>query len=71
MKKTMTAILCSLLLPVGVAMALSAADKKEDKKDTKKETEKGGKDKEDNKPVVVVTWEMAWPPVYGVSDPGE
>ena len=55
MRKILTAILCSLLLPVGVAMAVTAGDKKEDKK--------GDKDKE-NKPVVIIVWQPAWPPIF-------
>ena len=53
MRKILTAILCSLLLPVGVAMAMTASDKKEDKKDDK-----------GDKPVVIIVWQPAWPPIF-------
>lgn len=55
MRKILTAILCSLLLPVGVAMAMTAGDKIEDKKDDK--------DKDD-KPVVIIIWQPSWPPIF-------
>jgi len=57
MRKILTAIICSLLLPAGVAMAMSASDKKDDKKGDKK-GDKGGT------PVVVIVWEEAWPPIF-------
>lgn len=55
MRKILTAILCSLLLPAGVAMAMTAGDRKEDKKEDK--------DKE-NKPVVIIIWQPSWPPIF-------
>lgn len=67
MRKIIAAIICSLLLPEGVVMASSACDKKEDKKeqkDQKKDPKKDGKEDGDNKPVVIVTWEDAWIPIY-------
>ena len=56
MRKFFTAILFSLLLPAGVAMAMSASDKKDDKKE-------GGKDK-GHEPVVIIIWEPTWPPIF-------
>lgn len=53
MHKLWTAIICSLLLPMGVAMALTAGDKKGGDRDDK---DKGG-------PVVIIIWDDAWPPV--------
>lgn len=57
MRKILTAILCSLLLPAGVAMAMTAGDRKEDKKEDK------DKEKE-NKPVVIIIWQPSWPPIF-------
>ena len=53
MHKSISTILFSLLLFVGVAMTLSAIDKKDDKKDTKK----------GHPPVIIIIWEPAWSPV--------
>lgn len=55
MQKYLAAILCSLLLPVGVAMAMTACDKKEDNK--------GGKDGGKGRPVVIIVWDEAWTPI--------
>lgn len=55
MRKILMAILCSLLLPAGVAMAMTAGDKKDDK---------GDKDGDKGKPVVIIIWQPAWPPIY-------
>ena len=57
MHKLLVAIALLLLLPSGVAMAMTAADKKEEKKEEKKED---GKDK-GQKPIVIIIWEKAWP----------
>ena len=60
MRKVFATILFSLFLSVGMAMAMSASDKKDDKKGD-------GKDKDKDKghePVLIVTWEFAWPPVF-------
>jgi len=63
MRKILTAIICSLLLPAGVAMAMSASDKKDDKKGEKEEKKEEKKEETTDRPVVIV-WEFAWPPIY-------
>jgi len=59
MRKILTAIICSLLLPAGVAMAMTAGDKKDDKK--------GDKGTTTDRPVVIIIWEEAWPPIHRLS----
>ena len=60
------AIAFSLLLPSGVTMAISAAEKKDEKKEEKKDEKKDdskedGKDK-GQKPIdLIFFWEKAWP----------
>ena len=58
MRKILTAIICSLLLPAGVAMAMTAGDGKDDKKGGKEEQKDMGR------PVVIIVWEPAWPPIH-------
>ena len=53
MRKTLSSVLCSLLLFAGIVMNVSAIDKKDDKKDTKK----------GHPPVIIIVWEPAWSPV--------
>lgn len=53
MRKVFSTIMFSLMLPIGVAMAMSATDKKDDKKDEKK----------GHPPVIIIVWEPAWSPV--------
>ena len=60
MRKTLSALFFSLLIPMGIAMAMNAADKKDDKKDNKDK----GKEEEKHQPVLVFIWEYAWSPVY-------
>ena len=60
MRKVFATILFSLLLPVGIAMAMSASDNKDDKKDSGKDKDKD----KGHKPVLIITWEYAWPPVF-------
>ena len=56
MRKVFATILFSLLLPAGIAMAMSASDKKDDRKDDKKD--KG------HQPILIVVWEQAWTPIF-------
>ena len=58
MRKFMMAIAFMLLLPCGVSMAMSAADKKDDKKGGK------GNDDEKHEPVLIIIWEQAWSPIF-------
>jgi hypothetical protein len=58
MRKVFATILFSLF--VGVAMAMSASDNKGDKKDDGKDKDKD----KGQKPILIVTWEFAWPPVF-------
>jgi hypothetical protein len=61
MRKILTAIICSLLLPAGVAMAMTAGDKKDDKKGDKEgKGTKGG-------PVIII-WEDTWPIIFENAD---
>lgn len=53
MRKTLSSVLFSLFLFAGIAMTVSAIDKKDDKKDTKK----------GHPPVIIIVWEPAWSPV--------
>ena len=55
MRKNRTALIGALLLPAGVALALAANGRNEDRKES-------GDDGE--KPVVVVTWDYALPPIH-------
>ena len=57
MRKLFTTI-AFMMLSVGVAMAMTAADKKDDKKGDK------DKDSEKHQPVLIIIWEPAWPPVF-------
>lgn len=53
----MAVMACAMLLP---AMAFAAADKKDDKKGGK-----GGKDTKDgDKPVLIITWDFDWSPIF-------
>lgn len=61
MRKFLMAIAFMLLLPAGVAMAMSAVDKKDDKKD--KDKDKG------HQPIVIIIWEPAWPIVFREAQP--
>lgn len=57
MKKILTIFACAMLLP---AMAFAATDKKDDKNGGK-----GGKGtKDEDKPVIIITWDFDWPPIF-------
>ena len=58
MRKLLMAIAFMLMLPGGIAMAMSAADKKDDKKGDK------GNDSEKHEPVLIIIWEQAWSPIF-------
>lgn len=58
MRKLLMVIGFMLLLPAGIAMAITAADKKDDKKGDK------GNDGEKHEPVLIIIWEQAWSPIF-------
>lgn len=53
MRKFFSTFMFLLMLPLGVAMAVSAADNKDNKSDKKK----------GHQPVIIIVWEPAWSPV--------
>lgn len=67
MRKVLAFLICSLLLLTGVSTVSYAEEKKDNKKEEKKEDKKEEKndDKEGqpHKPILIVVYEFAWPPV--------
>ncbi len=59
MRKFFSTFMFLLMLPLGVTMALSAADNKDNKSDKKK----------GHQPVIIIVWEPAWSPVMREAGP--
>ncbi len=68
MRRVLTFLICSLLLITGVTTVSYAEENKDKKQEQKKEEDKKEDKKEDkegqpHKPILIVVYEFAWPPV--------
>ena len=59
MRKIFSTFMFLLMFPLGVSMAMSAADNKDNKSDKKK----------GHQPVIIIVWEPAWSPVMRETSP--
>lgn len=68
MRRVLAFLICSLLLITGVTTVSYAEENKDKKQEQKKEEDKKEDKKEDkegqpHKPILIVVYEFAWPPV--------
>lgn len=68
MRKILAFLICSLLLITGVSTVSYAEENKDKKKEEKKEEQKKDEKNDDkegqpHKPILIVVYEFAWPPV--------
>ncbi len=64
MRRVLTFLICSLLLITGVTTVSYAEENKDKKQEQKKEEDKKeDKEGQPHKPILIVVYEFAWPPV--------